>query len=170
MFPRLSCLLIALASSPSAFAQTVEETVAFLMRGVERHHDIGDFEISRSPNATKFQFERDSHSNYLSIIVVIRKTDDCRFGITSLMNDGVSRLRIENVDFSRIERIEAVVVKGSNHDLATFLRFSGSGYKIMQPESDMGTATTLAVGAVDQTRIDKALKYMHSKFCAPKAF
>lgn len=164
-----SALALTLWYSPLA-AQTAEETVAFLVKGVEEHHEIGDFEVSHDQQGTLYKLEKQHDDRYFSAAVRVKKRDGCRYIVSSRIYDDRERIKVELLDFSKIDKIIVRNHPEYNFLLKSAFFYIGSGYRATFPDSESSLTMTMGIGLVAQDRVDKAVSYMRREFCKKKAF
>ncbi len=148
-----------------AVAQTAEETVAFLVKGIEEFHSYGRFKVSKNGDVTSFHIEKDEDGLYLFVTMVVRRIDDCRYRLSSRTYTDRPRSKVETVDFQKIDGIRVMEGPRQPGIVSDRILFDGPGYQVLSPEAEIGAKAADSIGPVKQERIDAALRYLRANFC-----
>ncbi|MGO4438574.1 hypothetical protein [Rhizobium sp. RAF56] len=168
-----AALVLASVASSTAFAQSAEETAAFLYSGVVANDENPNEErISEQP--LTFREWLDKAKGQIIKDTTFEQIDGCRFRLTSKYyteTSNVLDVSVDVLDFSKTFYPPTVVESGPYRGVYQPRWYPGAWCSIQEDGSTKCNTETDRPG-IDRelSRIQAAVKYMNDKFCKTRAF
>lgn len=160
---RLGLIAAAGLSVSQSYAQTAEETVAYLTKGAEDGRNDDGIRVSQTADTPASYEIKTDQGTWLNATVIVTRVNDCTYEITSRFEDG--RIVPGQVDFSLATNLSpSESIKGSP---SWRINFAGCAWRTGDNEC-MNVLGNPYGG--DFGRAVVALAYFKTEFCTGKAF